>query len=121
MLLLRWLFNALVLIVVAYVTPGISFISFWAVLVTSLVLGFLNALVRPLLILLTLPINILTLGFFTLIVNAVIFWLASTMVKGFEVFNFTAAFFGALVYTLIVTLINLIQSDSPKVKTVHSK
>ena len=121
MLLLRWLFNALVLIVVAYVTPGISFISFWAVLVTSLVLGFLNALVRPLLILLTLPINILTLRFFTLIVNAVIFWLASTMVKGFEVFNFTAAFFGALVYTLIVTLINLIQSDSPKVKTVHSK
>lgn len=119
MLLFRWLFNSLVLIVVAYVTPGISFVSFWAVLITSLVLGLLNALVRPLLIFLTLPINILTLGFFTLIINAVIFWLASTMVRGFEVSNFTAAFWGALVYSLIVTLINLISADNYKVKKVR--
>ena len=118
-MLLRWLFNSFVLIVVAYVTPGINFVSFWSVLVTSLVLGLLNALVRPLLILLTLPINILTLGLFTLFINAVIFWLASTIVKGFNVSNFSAAFWGALVYTLIVTLINLIQSDSTKVKRVR--
>lgn len=123
MLLLRWLFNAFVLIVVALLTPGLSFASYWSVLVTSLVLGLLNALVRPLLILLTLPINILTLGFFTLFINAIIFWLASTMVRGFNVTNFAAAFWGALVYTLIVTLINLIQSDSSqvKVKKVRSK
>lgn len=119
MLLLRWLFNSLLLIVVAFLTPGLSFTSYWSVLVTSLVLGLLNALVRPLLILLTLPINILTLGLFTLIINAVIFWLASTMVKGFNVASFSAAFWGALIYTLIVTLINLIQSDGPKVKRVH--
>ncbi len=121
MLLLRWFFNSLILIVVAWLTPGIAFVSFWAVLVTSLVLGLLNALVRPFLIFLTLPINILTLGLFTLIINAIIFWLASTIVKGFEISNFAAAFWGALVYTLIVTLINLIQTDNYKVKKVRSK
>ena len=118
MLLFRWLLNVLVLIIVAQLTPGVAFASFWAVLVTSLVLGLLIALVRPFLLFLTLPINILTLGLFTLIINAIIFWLASTMVKGFEVSNFTAAFFGALIYTLIVTLINMIKSNNknPKVK-----
>jgi len=121
MLIIRWIFNSLVLILVAFLTPGLSFASYWSVLVTSLVLGLLNALVRPVLILLTLPINFLTLGLFTFIINAVIFWIASTMVKGFEVANFATAFWGALVYTLIITLINLVNSDKPKVKRIRSK
>lgn len=118
-MLLRWLFNSLLLIIVAFLTPGLSFTSYWSVLVTSLILGFLNALVRPILILLTLPINILTLGLFTLIINAIIFWLAGTIVKGFNITSFSAAFWGALVYSLIVTLINLISADNYKVKKVR--
>jgi putative membrane protein len=89
--------------------PGIHFQSFWAALVTSLILGLLNALIRPLVLLLTLPINFLTLGLFTLIINAFIFWLAGTIVKGFEITNFTTAFWGALVYAIIVTLIGFIE------------
>jgi len=119
MLIFRWIFNSLILIVVALLTPGLSFVSYWSVLVTSLILGLLNTLVRPVLILLTLPINFLTLGLFTFFINAIIFWIASTMVKGFDVVNFASAFWGALVYSLIITLINLVTSDTPKVKKVH--
>ena len=106
MILLRWILNTLVLILVSRLTPGIHFASFWSALVTSLVLGFLNALIRPLLILLTLPVNILTLGIFTLVINALMFWLASTIVKGFQIDNFAAAFWGALIYSIIVMIIN---------------
>jgi len=113
MVLLRWLLNTLILMLVAYIVPGISFANFWSALVTSLVFGLINAIIRPLMIILTLPVNILTLGLFTLIINALMFWLASTVVKGFEVVNFSAAFWGALVYWLIITLINFIFEDRP--------
>lgn len=109
MFLLRWLLNALVLILVTRIVPGITFQSFWSALVTSLVLGLLNALIRPFILLLTLPINFLTLGLFTLIINAFIFWLAGTIVKGFEITSFATAFWGALVYAIIVTLIGFIE------------
>ena len=109
MILLRWLLNALVLFFVANVVPGISFSSFWSALITSLIFGLINALVRPLVILLTLPINILTLGIFTLIINAMMFWLAGTIVKGFEVADFAAAFWGALLYWIIAFIINYIE------------
>lgn len=106
MIILRWLLNALVLLLVSYIVPGIHFAGTWPLLVTALVFGLINALVRPLLIVLTLPINILTLGILTLFINALMFWLASTIVKGFEITNFWAAFWGALVYWLIILLIN---------------
>jgi len=109
MLLLRWLLNTLILILVAKVVPGVEFKSFWAALITSLVLGLLNAVIRPLIIFLTLPVNILTLGLFTLVINALMFWLASSIVKGFEVANFWAAFWAALVYVLFVMVINYIE------------
>jgi putative membrane protein len=112
MLLLRWLLNTLILILVGYLTPGINFTSFWAALIASLVIGFLNALIRPLIILLTLPINILTLGLFTLIINAFIFWLASTIVKGFDIANFSAAFWGAIIYSLIVIVIGVLEKKT---------
>ncbi len=113
-MIVRWLFNTLVLMLVAILTPGLKFDSYWAVLVASLVIGLLNALIRPLLILLTLPINILTLGLFTLVINGFIFWLASTMVKGFDISNFSTAFWGALVYTLIVTLVNILSKEAKR-------
>lgn len=112
MLLLRWLLNTLLLLIVAKLTPGVSFVSFWSALIASLVLGFLNALIRPFIILLTLPVNILTLGIFTLFINALMFWLAGSIVKGFEITNFAAAFWGALVYTVLVMIVNFIEKKA---------
>jgi len=99
-LILRWLLSATVLILLAYYLPGIAIKGFYSALVAALILGLINALIRPVLLVLTLPVNILTLGLFTFIINALMFWLASTMVKGFYVDNFWAAFWGALIMTL---------------------
>ena len=97
MFLLRWFTNALLVIVVTYVVPGITVGSFWTALLVALALGVLNAVVRPILVILTLPITLLTLGLFTLVINGVLFWLVSTVVKGFNVEGFWAAFLGAAV------------------------
>jgi putative membrane protein len=100
-LLLRFVLNALAVLAAAYIVPGITVKNFWVALIAALVIGIVNALVRPILLILTLPINILTLGVFTLIVNALMFWLAAYLVKGFDVANFTAAFLGALVFWIV--------------------
>jgi putative membrane protein len=113
-LLLRWVLNTFVLILVSLLAPGVSFESFWSALITSAVLGLINAVIRPVMIILTLPINILTLGLFTLVINALMFWLASAIVKGFVVTDFWSALIAALIYWLIIMVINWI--DSPKVK-----
>lgn len=111
-LLLRWFINALAVLLAAYVVPGIAVSGFWAAIIVALVLGIMNALVRPLLILLTLPINILTLGLFTLVINALLLWFVATVVKGFEVTGFTAAFWGALVIWCVSWLTNsLLKGD----------
>lgn len=107
-LLLRWLLSALALILVAYLVPGITVVSFYTALIASLILGLVNALVRPLLILLTLPVNILTLGLFTLVINALMFMLASSIVKGFNVAGFWPAFWGALAMWIISWILNSI-------------
>jgi putative membrane protein len=105
-LLLRWLFNALAILAIAYYVPGIGVSGFYAALIAALVLGIINALLRPILIILTLPVNILTLGLFTLVINALLFWLTSTIVKGFQVANFKAAFLGALIMWIVSWLTN---------------
>ena len=114
MILIRWFLNALFLYIISYIVPGISFANWWSLLVTVLVLGLLNAMIRPLMLILTLPINLLTLGLFTLVVNGFIFWLASTMVKGFEAQSFAAAFLGALIYSIITSVISMIE-NRPKI------
>jgi putative membrane protein len=91
---------------VAYYVPGIAVVSFYAALITALILGLINAIIRPLAVLLTLPVNILTLGLFTLVINALMFWLASSVVKGFYVSGFAAAFWGALIMWLVGWVIN---------------
>lgn len=100
-LFLRWLLSALSLLIVGSVIPGIHLDSFWAALITAFVLGVFNIVLRPLLILLTLPVTILTLGLFTLVINAGIFLLASTIVKGFTVDSFGAALLGSLLLWFI--------------------
>lgn len=95
-LLLRWLLSALSLLAITYIVKGIVVNNFYAALVAALVLGLVNALIRPIIIILTLPFNVITLGLFTLIINAFMFWFASTLVKGFSVAGFWPAFLGAL-------------------------
>ena len=100
-LLLRWLINALTLLGLAYYLPGITVSTFYSALIAALVLGLINAILRPILVFLTLPINILSLGLFTLVINGLLFWFASTVVKGFEVSGFMPAFWGSLILTLV--------------------
>jgi putative membrane protein len=107
-LILRWLISAAALFLVAYIVPGVTIENPWNALMAALVIGLINLLVRPILIILTLPVTVLTLGLFTLVINAVLFWLASTVVDGFAVDGFIAAFLGALAYWLIAWAGNLL-------------
>ena len=103
-LLIRWIVNALALLLAAYVVPGVLVASFYTALILAVVLALVNLILKPLLVLLTLPLNILTLGLFTLIINGFLFWFAATIVKGFHVDGFLAAFLGALLFSAITTI-----------------
>lgn len=105
-IILRWLLNTLALIIVAFLVPGLSIASYYSALIAALFLGIVNAVIRPIIIFLTLPINILTLGLFTLFINGFMFWIVASFVKGFDITNFWSAFFAALVYALITMLTN---------------
>jgi putative membrane protein len=100
-LLLRWLVNAGALLLVAYLYPGVRVEDFGAALIAALVLGLVNALVRPLVVLLTLPVTILTLGLFLFVINAFLFWLVAELVKGFTVSGFVGALIGSVLYSLV--------------------
>ena len=99
-LLLSWVFNAMALIAVAYFVPGISVDGFGSALLAALVLGLVNTLIRPLLVLLTLPISLLTLGLFILAINGFLFWLAGSVLKGFAVAGFWDGVIGAVLYSI---------------------
>jgi putative membrane protein len=105
-LLLVWLINALALIAVAYLMPGVSVSSFGAALVAALVLGLINAVVRPVLVLLTLPVTILTLGLFIFVLNGLLFWMVGTWLEGFEVAGFWSGVFGAILFSLVSWLLS---------------
>jgi putative membrane protein len=100
-LLARWLLNAGALLLVAYLYPGVQVNDFLAALVAALVLGLVNAVIRPLLVLLTLPVTLLTLGLFLFVINAFLFWLVAELVKGFTVSGFGGALIGSILYSLI--------------------
>lgn len=100
-LLLVWLLNAVALIVVANLLPGIEIASLGAALLAAVLLGLINAVLRPLLILLTLPATVLTLGLFLLVINACLFWLGGSLIEGFKVAGFWPGLFGALLYSLV--------------------
>jgi putative membrane protein len=105
-LLLVWILNAVALLIVAYILPGITVASFGSALIAALVLGLLNTLVKPVLILLTLPITVVTLGLFLLVLNALVFWLAGSILKGFQVNGFWWALLGAFVYSIVSGLLS---------------
>lgn len=97
---------AFVLLVVAEYTPGIVVDGVYPAIIASIVLGILNVLVKPILFILTLPINILTLGLFTFIINASLFWFAASFVDGFAVSNFWYALFGSVLVTATSSFAN---------------
>ncbi len=99
--LLRLLINAGALLLIAYYLPGFGVDSLYAAIVAAIVLGLINAILRPVIVLLTLPVNLLTLGLFSFIINAGLFWLVSTIVKGFTVEGFVPALFGSLAMSVI--------------------
>lgn len=111
-LLLRWGLNALALMLLPELLPSIRVDSYAAALVSALFLGLVNALIRPLLILVTLPITLLTLGLFTLVINALLFWMVGSLVGGLHVPGFWPAFWGAIVYSLLTWLVNLAMADT---------
>ena len=103
-----WIINAISLMVVAWLLPGFHIDSFYAAMITALILGLLNAVVRPFLLLLTLPITLLTLGLFVFVINAVILLITSTIVKGFSVDNFGAALAAAALLWIISFVSNIL-------------
>ena len=100
-LLVVWLISAVALLTVAYVMPGIVVANFTAALVAAVVLGLVNAGIRPILILLTLPVTLLTLGLFIFVINGLLFWMVGSWLQGFTVSGFWWGFFGAIVYSII--------------------
>jgi len=103
-LLARWIVNAAALLLVAYMYSGVQVGSFTAALIAALVLGLVNAVVRPIFVILTLPVTVLTLGLFLFVINALLFWLVAEVVSGFTVTGFMAALIGSLLFTIITTL-----------------
>lgn len=104
--LLAWLVNTLALIAVAYLMPSITVSSFGAALIAALVLGLVNAIVRPVLVLLTLPVTILTLGLFIFVLNGLLFWMVASWLEGFHVAGFWSGVLGAILFSLVSWLLS---------------
>jgi len=105
--LIGWLVNTTALLVVVHLVSGVTIDRWQTTFVASLVLGLLNAFIRPLLILLTLPVTLLTLGIFTLFINAFLFYLAAHLVPGFQVMSFGVAFLGAFVFSIMAFFLHV--------------
>ena len=105
---LKWLCSALALLAVAYLYSGVVVTSFTGALIAAAVLGALNLLVRPILVLLTLPVTVVTLGLFLFVINALMFWAAASLVSGLSVNGFGAALIGSLIYSLLQLVIDFV-------------
>lgn len=100
-LLLVWVLNALALLAVTYLMPSIQVAGFGAALIAAAVIGLVNMLIRPLLVLLTLPVTLLTLGLFIFVINGLLFFAVGRLLEGFEVHSVWAGILGAILYSLI--------------------
>ncbi|SEL28354.1 putative membrane protein [Roseateles sp. YR242] len=106
--LIRWLLLAGALLLVAHLYPGVQVKSFTTALIAALVLGLFNTILRPVLVLLTLPVTLLTLGLFLFVINALLFWATATVLDGFTVAGFAAALIGSLIYSLCGMAIDVV-------------
>lgn len=110
-LLLTWLINAAALFALPYLMQSIKVDSFTTALIAALVLGLVNALIRPVLLFLTFPVTVLTLGLFILVINGLMFWLVANFVGGFSVTGFWSAVIGALVYSILSWILSALLLD----------
>ena len=110
-LLLVWILNAIALLAVAWLYPGVQVQDWKAAAIAALVLGLVNTIVKPILVLLTLPVTIVTLGLFLLVLNALLFWAVASLVPGFHVEGFWAALLGAILYSIIAWLLSQLLPD----------
>jgi putative membrane protein len=117
-LLIRWLFLTVAILIASYLLDGIHVSGFFSAFFAAAILGILNALFRPILIILTLPINILTLGLFTFIINAFLLKIVSGVIPGFEVYGFWTAVFGSLIISVVSWLLNSFISDRGRVERI---
>jgi len=102
----KWLLSAAALLFVAYVYAGVEVKSFTAALIAAFVIGLFNLVVRPVLVVLTLPVTVLTLGLFLFVINALMFWAAATVLEGFHVQGFLSALVGSVIYSAIGIVID---------------
>lgn len=105
-LITKWLLSAMALLFVAYVYTGVEVKNFAAALIAAFVIGLFNLVVRPVLVVLTLPVTVLTLGLFLFVINALMFWAAAVVLDGFNVGGFLPALVGSLIYTGIGVVID---------------
>ena len=106
-IIVRWMLLAAALLLVAHLYPGVTVKSFGSALIAAFVLGLFNTLVRPLLVLLTLPVTLITLGLFLFVINALMFWSAAGVLDGFNVTGFGAALIGSVLYSLCGMVIDV--------------
>jgi putative membrane protein len=118
---IRWLLLTASIMAASYVLSGIQVTSFFSAFFAAVILGFLNAFLRPLLIILTLPITILTLGLFTFVINAFMLKIVSGMIPGFYVHGFWAAIFGSLLISILNGLLTSFVSDRGRVEYIDLK
>jgi putative membrane protein len=104
-IIIKWLLSAVALLLVAYIYPGVQINNFGVALIAAAIVGLLNMIVRPVLVVLTLPVTIVTLGLFLFVINALLFWAASGLLGGFQVNGFLAALIGSLIYSLLGVVI----------------
>ncbi len=106
--LLTWLVTAISLMLTAYIVPNFTVSSFGAAVIAAIVLGLVNAIVKPILVLLTLPLTIVTLGLFLFVINALTIWLAGALTPGFDVDGFVPALLGSIVLTVVASVTNFV-------------
>ena len=106
-LLIKWLLSAIAVMITAYLLPGVSVESFWAALIVAVILALFNAILKPILVILTIPITILSLGLFLLVINAIIILLTDAVIAGFAVSNF----WWALAFSIIMAILGSLFND----------
>ena len=119
--LIRVLVNAFAIYLIARIVPGIEVSSFLTALGAGLVLGLVNAIVRPILVVLTLPVTLVTLGLFLLVLNGLCLWFTSRLVTGFEVHGFWAAVWGALLVSVVSWILNAFVSDRGRIVVITGR
>jgi len=106
-LILKWLLAACALLLVAYLYPGVQVQNFTSALIAAAVIGLFNILLRPVLVILTLPVTVITLGLFLFVINALLFWAAASVLDGFQVSGFLAALLGSLIYSALMLVVDV--------------